>query len=608
MDAKLNVLLIEDNPGDARLIRELLAGTGDDRFRLQIAVDLAAGLAQLTAGGADVLLLDLSLPDSQGFDSFASIHDRFPALPIIVLTGLDDETLATRAVREGAQDYLVKGQIDGHLLVRAIRYAIERKQNETRLLHLSEVLRAIRNVNQLITHERDPQRLLADACTILVQTRGYRMAWIGLSAEDLGRVIPAARAGKGTAYLDEIIITLDDSATGQGPTATAIRTRQPVACRDILSEPSFAPWREFAQAHGFRSSVAVPMVYGARVFGAVNVYADRTAAFEPEELELLGELAGDLAFGLQSIEDEAERKRAEKALLDSEARFSTVFRASPIPIAIARLTDGCFIDVNAAWQNLIGYTREETIGRIPTELNLWAEPTERDQLIEMLRERGTVQEYECQARQKSGAIITTLMAAELIVVADEPGVLTIAIDITERKQTEEQLRESEERFRVIFENASEAIHFNSADDEILAVNPRMCAFMGYSQEELLKMHVADLMAPEVRPSDHVIVQEFAQHGAVMFEALNLHKDGRRIPVEISIGRIEQPSGDLYVSIVRDITERKQAEARIRQQIDELQRWYDVTLNRETRALELKHEVNELLRRLNEPIRYPSAEK
>ena len=106
----------------------------------------------------------------------------------------------------------------------------------------------------------------------------------------------------------------------------------------------------------------------------------------------------------------------------------------------------------------------------------------------------------------------------------------------------------------------------------------------------------------------MILTEFAQHGSAVFEGLNLHKDGRRIPVEISIGQIKRSAGDLYISIVREVTERKQAEERIRQQVGELQRWYDVTLNRETRGLELKHEVNELLRRLNEPIRYPSAEK
>ena len=157
------------------------------------------------------------------------------------------------------------------------------------------------------------------------------------------------------------------------------------------------------------------------------------------------------------------------------------------------------------------------------------------------------------------------------------------------------------------EDESEAIHIDTADAEILAVNPRMSDLLGYSREELLRMHIAELSAPAAKPAGRVIIAQFAQHGSAVFESLNLHKDGRRIPVEISIGQIKRPSGDLYVSIVRDVTERKQAEARIRQQLVELQRWYDVTLNRETRTLELKHAVNALLRRLSEPIRYPSAE-
>jgi len=130
----------------------------------------------------------------------------------------------------------------------------------------------------------------------------------------------------------------------------------------------------------------------------------------------------------------------------------------------------------------------------------------------------------------------------------------------ERKRAEGALRESEERFRVIFEHANDAIHLDNADDQILQVNPRMCEMMGYSREELLTMRISDLQAPEVRGQPgHVIRNELARHGNAAFESLNVHRSGRRIPVEISVARIESAQGDLYVSIVRDITERKQAE-------------------------------------------------
>ncbi len=131
--AFFRVLLIEDNPGDARLLREMLVEIGDAPFKLEWVDQLSKGLDRLTGGDIDAVLLDLSLPDSQGLDTFIQVHTQAPHIPITVLTGLDDTTLAVKAVREGAQDYLVKGKIDGNLLARAIRYAIERKRTEEAL-------------------------------------------------------------------------------------------------------------------------------------------------------------------------------------------------------------------------------------------------------------------------------------------------------------------------------------------------------------------------------------------------------------------------------------------------------------------------------------------
>ena len=121
----IKILLIEDNPGDARLIKEFLGETSTV-FELDWVESLSQGLDHLD--GKNAILLDLTLPDSHGLDTFKKIHSQAPALPIIVLTGNDDETLSSRALQEGAQDYLVKGQVDGQILARSIRYAIERKR------------------------------------------------------------------------------------------------------------------------------------------------------------------------------------------------------------------------------------------------------------------------------------------------------------------------------------------------------------------------------------------------------------------------------------------------------------------------------------------------
>ena len=124
----MRVLLIEDNEDDALLIRETLTEAAGAPFTLEWADRLSAGLARLATGGFDVVLLDFGLPDSQGLETLSKVRDQAPEVPVVVMTGLADEMLAVEAVRAGAQDYLVKGQVTGHLLTRAARYAVERQR------------------------------------------------------------------------------------------------------------------------------------------------------------------------------------------------------------------------------------------------------------------------------------------------------------------------------------------------------------------------------------------------------------------------------------------------------------------------------------------------
>lgn len=137
----VKVLLIEDNPGDARLIQLMLADAAGDLFESEAVDRLDAGLKRLAKGGIGIILLDLSLPDSHGLETFTQLHAQAPGLPIIVLSGLNDTNVAVEAVHQGAQDFLVKGQVDGQLLARAMRYAIERKRLTEQLGHYADELR-----------------------------------------------------------------------------------------------------------------------------------------------------------------------------------------------------------------------------------------------------------------------------------------------------------------------------------------------------------------------------------------------------------------------------------------------------------------------------------
>lgn len=129
----VGILLVEDSDGDARLIEIMLAGEGA-RFRLERAADLSSALARLEREGVDIILLDLGLPDSTGLDTFLRVQVRVPWIPIVVMSGLDDEEVALLAVQQGAQDYLVKGGLTDRTLGRSLSYAIQRKRNEDELV------------------------------------------------------------------------------------------------------------------------------------------------------------------------------------------------------------------------------------------------------------------------------------------------------------------------------------------------------------------------------------------------------------------------------------------------------------------------------------------
>jgi Flp pilus assembly CpaE family ATPase len=133
-DAAVRVLLIENNPADAGLVRSMLSESHGAEFRVEWAKALAPGMILLGRGEIDMVLLDLSLPDSQGLESLTAIRHAAPSIPVVVLTSLDDQDFAHEAVRCGAQDYLIKGELTGGMLARTLSYAMLRQRDQARAL------------------------------------------------------------------------------------------------------------------------------------------------------------------------------------------------------------------------------------------------------------------------------------------------------------------------------------------------------------------------------------------------------------------------------------------------------------------------------------------
>lgn len=206
VDAPVRILLVEDNPGDARLLRETLRDAESLRFELTHAGRLSDALDRVRAEPADVVLLDLSLPDAHGMDTVARMLEAAPSVPIIVLTGLADETVAVLAVQAGAQDYLVKGTVEGATLGRAIRYAMERKRLETERAELLRAEREARAAAEAAVNARD------EVLRIVAHDIGNSLSAVKIHTMVLERTLPAdgqAEARKRTEAIRNLTQQMD---------------------------------------------------------------------------------------------------------------------------------------------------------------------------------------------------------------------------------------------------------------------------------------------------------------------------------------------------------------------------------------------------------------
>src|ERR1700688_303989 len=158
-ETALQVLLVEDNAGDARLLREMFSTEKPGSFELTHFLRMSEALTHLAKGGVDIVLLDMGLPDGHGLDTVRRAHAAAPGIPLIVLTGMDDEALAAEAMKEGAQDYLIKGQIENRALPRALRHAIDRHRIQVETAYIAQHDAVTNLPNRLVLNDRISQAI-----------------------------------------------------------------------------------------------------------------------------------------------------------------------------------------------------------------------------------------------------------------------------------------------------------------------------------------------------------------------------------------------------------------------------------------------------------------
>ncbi len=270
--------------------------------------------------------------------------------------------------------------------------------------------------------------------------------------------------------------------------------------------------------------------------------------------------------------DITERKRAESAVRESEERFRVAFHTSPDSVNINRLVDGVYVDINAGFTALTGYTREDVIGRSSLEIEIWNDPADRQKLVQGLKAQGYYENLEARFRCKNGDVRIGLMSAKFITLQGVPHILSVTRDITERKQAEDALRESETRYHSLFRNSHAAMLIIDPDGgAIVDANPAAARYYGWTLEELRQKKIGEIniLSPEEVQIelDHARSQ---RRGHFLFR----HRlaDGSIRDVEVFTGPIVMQGRSLLYSIIHDATERQRAEASLKEN-EQRQRQY-----------------------------------
>jgi PAS domain S-box-containing protein len=318
----------------------------------------------------------------------------------------------------------------------AIRDITERKQREEQLQRLNRTLKALKDSSQATLRATSEEGYLNDVCRIVVEDCGHAMVWIGFAEQDQARSVqPVACAGFEEGYLETVHLTWADTERGRGPTGSAIRTGKPCACRNTLTDPTFAPWREEALKRGYASSLVVPLLAEGRAFGVINICSKLADPFSEDEINLLTQLADDVSYCVRAL-----RLRAAKAQADLERdKFVSLADNSTEFIGMCDM-DFIPFYVNEAGRRLVGLDSLAQACRTPVGQFFFPEDRKfilEDFLPRVLREGRA--EVEIRFRHfKTGQALW--MIYNVFYVKDAAGrpvgLATVSRNITERKLAE----------------------------------------------------------------------------------------------------------------------------------------------------------------------------
>lgn len=315
----------------------------------------------------------------------------------------------------------------------------ERKQAEKQIVQMKRLYATLSQVNQTIVRVKSHADLYQSICDVSTKFGEFVLAWIGLLDTENGEIRPVAASGMDVAHWPFPIISIKDGAHPNGVVAEAILTSKVMTSEDIQTDERTKSLHNNLQKHNFHSLACIPFRLRGKTIGVLNLISSETGDFKAEaEIKLLDEMGLDISFALDTIENEAERLQAEQMLRESEQKFSSIFNKSVYATTLSKLPDGVLVDVNEAFEQEFGYTRQEAIGKTSLEIGFNPDAEVRARMLAEIKEHGSARNHELPLRTKSNETRIFSVNVDLVDIGDQKYILNTTKDITEQKRAEEE--------------------------------------------------------------------------------------------------------------------------------------------------------------------------